>query len=83
MEKTTAIPLRHCVQQALEKYFAHLDGHKPANLYAMVLKETEIPLIKATLKHANNNQTIAADILGISRGTLRKKIANLKIHIEA
>ena len=70
--------LRDHVKQNLENYFANLDGHKISDLYAMVLQEVEIPLIQKALEHTENNQSKAAEILGISRGTLRKKIQSLK-----
>jgi Fis family transcriptional regulator len=78
MNSVTPITLRHYVQQNLENYFSTLDGHKPADLYNMVLKEMEIPLLQAVLQYTNNNQSEAATILGISRGTLRKKIQTLQ-----
>lgn len=78
MSNTNQLILRNYVQQNLEKYFSNLDGHKPSDLYAMVLKEIEIPLIQFVLKHTKNNQSQAANILGISRGTLRKKLQELK-----
>ena len=67
--------LRSSVQQSLENYFAQLDGQTPANLYSMVLAEVEKPLLNMVLKLTNGNQSKAAIILGISRGTLRKKMA--------
>lgn len=79
MSKTKQIVLRHHVRQALENYFENLDGYKPANLYEIVLQEVETPLIRSILKYTNNNQSIAADILGISRGTLRKKMGKINI----
>ena len=69
--------LREHVADTLEQYFAQLDGHRPADLYTMVLNEIEKPLIQAVLKYTDNNQSIAAKILGLSRGTLRKKIKQL------
>ncbi len=77
MKKENPIILRDYVEQSLDDYFTNLDGHKPANLYDMVLQEIEAPLIKSVLKYTDQNQSIAAAILGISRGTLRKKIQNL------
>ncbi len=64
------------VRAALEGYFARLDGH-PANndLYEMVLAQVEPPLLETVLRHTGSNQTWAATILGISRNTLRKKLA--------
>lgn len=67
-------PLRECVASALSEYFKHLDGHPPGNLYQMVLQEMEMPLLEAALRHTGGNQSHAAEILGISRGTLRKKL---------
>lgn len=77
MEKQEPLCLRYHVQQALENYFTCLDGSQPSNLYSMVLREIEASLIQSVLKHTNNNQSSAAEILGISRGTLRKKIRDL------
>lgn len=69
-----AIPLRALCAEALESYFAALNGHKPGQLYELVLREVEEPLFKAVLDYAEGNQSRAADILGINRGTLRKKL---------
>lgn len=71
--------LHTCVSQVLEDYFACLDGHKPANLYALVLKEIERPLLQAVLRYTKGNQSETADILGLSRGTLRKKLQQYKL----
>lgn len=67
-------PLRECVAAALEDYFRHLNGHPPGELYQMVLNEVELPLLQAVLNHTQGNQTRAAELLGINRGTLRKKL---------
>jgi Fis family transcriptional regulator len=68
-------PLRELIQIALERYFSHLDKNMPPKaVYQMVIEETEIPLFQATLAYTNGNQCQAAEILGISRSTLRKKI---------
>lgn len=67
-------PLRECVKQALGNYFSHLDGHMPANLYDLVLEEIEIPLLEVVMNYVRQNQCKAAILLGISRGTLRKKL---------
>lgn len=73
------VPLNKCVREALEEYFEHLDGHKITNLYEMVLNEVEAPLFKAVMKHTKNNQSNAAMLLGINRGTLRKKLKQYKL----
>lgn len=69
-----AMPLRTMTAEALNSYFATLNGHKPGHLYDLVLREVEEPLFKAVLDYAAGNQSRAADILGINRGTLRKKL---------
>ena len=66
--------LRECVKQALENYFAHLDGHTPANLYKLVLEEIEYPLLEIVMRSVKGNQCKAAVVMGLSRGTLRKKL---------
>lgn len=68
-------PLRHCVQDAMQRYFSHLDGHGTSNLYRMVMNEVEAPLLESVMEYAGGNQTRAAAILGISRSTLRKKLS--------
>ena len=67
-------PLSDCVSHAIADYFRQLDGHPAANLYEMLMAEVEVPLLQATLSHTNGNQSRAAEILGINRGTLRKKL---------
>tara|TARA_B100000780_G_scaffold275274_1_gene241626 strand:- start:231 stop:518 length:288 start_codon:yes stop_codon:yes gene_type:complete len=66
--------LSECVEVAIKDYFKQLEGHHTANLYDMLLAEVEAPMLKATLEHTKGNQCRAAEILGISRGTLRKKL---------
>jgi Fis family transcriptional regulator len=68
------LPLRTHAERALNDYFANLNGHRPAHLYDLVLREVEEPLLKAVLDYTEGNQVRAADILGINRGTLRKKL---------
>lgn len=67
-------PLASAVQTALELYLRDLDGHHPGNLYEVVIAEIEKPLFEITLRHAGGNLTRAAEILGINRATLRKKL---------
>jgi Fis family transcriptional regulator len=67
-------PLRECVRDALEGYFRQLGGHSTRDLYQLVLNEVEQPLLETVMQHAEGNQTRAAQILGISRSTLRKKL---------
>ena len=71
--------IAECVRKSLESYFKDLDGTKPRSIYDMVLKNVERPMLEAVLDHAEGNQTVAAEMLGINRNTLRKKIQALKI----
>ena len=66
--------LGKCVTDALEQYFRDLDGEKPAAIYDMVLKSIEKPMLEVVLAKAGNNQTVTAQMLGINRNTLRKKL---------
>lgn len=75
MQNSHTLSLQESVNQTLHQYITKLDGQVPANLYDLVLAEVEKPLIEMVLKLTNNNQSKAAIILGISRGTLRKKMA--------
>jgi Fis family transcriptional regulator len=69
-----ATPLRHQVYEALRIYFHNLGGQTPSNLYDLVLGEVEQPLLEIVMRITRGNQTKAAAILGINRGTLRKKL---------
>ena len=71
---TRDIPLRNHTEQALSTYFDSLNGHRPGRLYDLVMREVELPLFQAVMDYADGNQSRAASILGINRGTLRKKL---------
>ncbi len=75
-EKAT---LAEYVTIVLENYFNNLDGQLTTNLYNMVLSQVEKPLLETVLQKTNNNQTITANILGLSRGTLRKKMQQYEL----
>ena len=62
------------VMDSLEQYFRDLDGERPAAIYDMVLKSVERPMLEVVLAKAGGNQTLAAEMLGINRNTLRKKL---------
>ena len=66
--------LKAAVEAILEEYFTSLKGEKPEYVYNLVLTEIELPLIEAVLKFTNNNQSKASAMLGINRGTFRKKM---------
>ena len=66
--------LRENVEAAMANYFKHLDGQPVSDVYQMVLSEVEAPLLEQVMKYVRNNQTKAAHLLGLNRGTLRKKL---------
>jgi len=70
----TAPALSECVARAVRRYLAHSGGDCAQDLYRLVLAEVEAPLLEAVLKYTRNNQTLAATVLGLNRGTLRKKL---------
>lgn len=61
-------------ESALQDYFSKLNGTTPGDLYGMVLTEVERPLFQKVMEYTDGNQSRAAEILGINRGTLRKKL---------
>ena len=71
--------LTDCVRRSLERYFKDMDGEKPTSIYDMVLKNIEKPMIETVLVKAAGNQSLAAEMLGINRNTLRKKMQQLRI----
>ena len=68
------LTLREQVSRALEDYLTKLGDIPPVNLYQMVLQEIEIPLLQEVMRYTNGNQSKASVILGLNRGTLRKKL---------
>ena len=73
-------PLRECVADAMARYFAQLDGHPTGELYRLVLAEVEEPLFRAVMEYTSGNQSKASELLGINRGTLRKKLKIYGLH---
>ena len=66
--------LSHQVSKSMLKNFEQLDGENPTDIYNMVLKEVELPLLEIVMKQCDDNQSKASKILGINRGTLRTKL---------
>lgn len=62
------------VQKSLEKYFNDLGEQAPTNVYDMVVLTVEKPILEAVMTRADGNQSMAAEMLGINRNTLRKKL---------
>lgn len=65
------VSLKENVTQVLQHYFANLKGEEPTHVYDFFLEEIEEPLLTVVMKHTHNNQSEAARLLGLSRGTLR------------
>lgn len=74
MVNKTNNDLAACVCDALDEYFKDLDGQPPHAVYDMVLACMEKPLLEYVMKRAAGNQSKAAEILGLNRNTLRKKL---------
>jgi len=72
-------PLHKHTEDALNQYFESLNGDSPGDLYDLVIGEVERPLFKAVLDYTDGNQSQAAGILGINRGTLRKKLRSYSL----
>ena len=71
--------LRQCVQKVLHNYLEDLGDYKPDNLYPLFIAEIEAPLLEAVLNYSKGNQSMAAKMLGMNRGTLRKKITQYNL----
>jgi len=75
-----AIPLRQHVQNTISRYLQDMGNTVPENLYQMLLAEIEPPLIEEILKRTGGNQSRAANMLGITRNTLRTKMQRYSIN---
>ncbi len=73
-DNRTHEPLRVHVERVVRQYFAMLGDDIPTDLYELILKQVEEPLLTVVLEHSRGNQTKCAQILGLNRGTLRKKL---------
>jgi Fis family transcriptional regulator len=71
--------LKDFTEDALRSYFKNLNGHKPAEIYKLVMGEVEPPLLRSVMDYSQGNQTLASDILGINRATLRKKLKQYRL----
>lgn len=68
------------IKASLDQYFEHLDGEAPCALYDMVLARVEKPLLEVALAHVSGNQSKAAELLGLNRNTLRKKMKQYELN---
>jgi Fis family transcriptional regulator len=75
--KTATLPLQDHVKEIVTTYYKNAieDNMTPEKVYELVMAEVELPLIETTMEYTENNQFQAAKILGINRGTFRKKLA--------
>ena len=71
--------IEQCVRESLQSYFRDLDGETPDGVYDMVVRLVEKPLLEVVMSHADNNQSRAAEWLGLNRNTLRKKLLDHKL----
>ena len=79
-DKDKISQLSHAVKHSIRRYLYELDGERPNNMYELVLKQIEQPLFETILEHTKGNQSRAAELLGLNRGTLRKKLRNYDLH---
>jgi Fis family transcriptional regulator len=70
------------IKDMLNKYFQSQNGKIGSNLYELIIKEVEISILEVTMKQVGGNKSKAAEILGINRNTLHKKIQQYNINIE-
>ena len=71
--------IEECIRDSLEGYFKDLRGVEPNDMYDMILRVAEKPLLEVVMKQAEGNQSRAADWLGINRNTLRRKLLDHKL----
>ena len=75
MQTTQSPSIDQAVTRSLEKYFRDLEGARPSAIYDMVLASVERPMLEVVMRQAEGKQTLAAEMLGINRNTLRKKLS--------
>ncbi len=71
--------IEECVRTSLEGYFKDLRGTDPDGMYEMMVRVVEKPLLEVVMQHAEQNQSRAAEWLGLNRNTLRKKLVEHKL----
>lgn len=71
--------IEECVRASLESYFQDLGGTDPGGMYDMMVRVVEKPLLEVVMQHAEQNQSRAAEWLGLNRNTLRKKLVEHKL----
>ena len=71
--------IEQSVRDSLQTYFQDLEGEVPDRVYEMVVRMVERPMLEVVMNHADNNQSRAAEWLGLNRNTLRKKLVEHKM----
>ncbi len=71
--------IEECIRTSLDGYFKDLRGTEPDGMYDMMVRVVEKPLLEVVMLHAENNQSRAAEWLGLNRNTLRKKLVEHKL----
>ena len=71
--------IEECIRTSLEGYFKDLRGTDPEGMYDMMVRVVEKPLLEVVMEHAEQNQSRAAEWLGLNRNTLRKKLVEHKL----
>jgi len=71
--------IEECIRNTLESYFKDLRGTEPSEMYEMIIRVVEKPMLEVVMEHAEQNQSRAADWLGINRNTLRRKLLAHKL----
>lgn len=71
--------IEECIRDSLEAYFRDLRGTPPHAMHDMVMQAVEKPLLDVVMRHAEGNQSKAAEWLGINRNTLRRKLLEHKL----
>jgi Fis family transcriptional regulator len=74
-----SLPVADCVRSNLESYLREIRGSEPAGMYDMLMAVVEKPLLEVVMQHTDNNQSKAAQWLGLNRNTLRKKLLDHKL----
>ncbi|WP_235826848.1 helix-turn-helix domain-containing protein [Facilibium subflavum] len=69
-------PLREVVRKRVQQFYKSIsqEGLRPEDVYQLIMEETEWPMIEATMEFTGHNQSRSARILGLNRGTFRKKL---------
>ncbi|CAI8329625.1 MAG: DNA-binding transcriptional regulator Fis [Alteromonadaceae bacterium] len=79
MSDNTQGALKVAAEDAIRQFIAILDGEDTTDFYELVLAEVEEPLLRVVMEYTGNNQSRAAAMLGLNRGTLRKKLRQYKL----